>query len=263
MNKEIGIFLQLHSLGISDKEMPQGNLNRNLIVIDSYGRKLILRRENPHGRQEETPFIRAEYEGVGFLKNPNNGFRFRTSEEQHKFADFLGENDVKASKTIFSDPETQLIIYEDGAVSLDQLWITMDPRAPDTTNMALQSLAESHRKGIVLGDRWGPNELLTADNKIIFVDFDIEIFGPETKEFEMASMFYFLSFFAQKSGSLSNLNQLGAVYKKALESHLFKAIYKEPLLLKYIINYFSYFSCEGKYGWDNQNRAEEFLKSFT
>ena len=261
MNKEIGIFLQLHSLGISDKEMPQGNLNRNLIVIDSYGRKLILRRENPHGRQEEAPFIRAEYEGVGFLKNPKNGFRFRTSEEQHKFADFLGENDVKASKTIFSDPETQLIIYEDGAVSLDQLWITMDPKAPGTTNMALQSLAESHRKGIVLGDRWGPNELLTADNKIIFVDFDIEIFGPEAKEFEMASMLYFNSFFAQQTSP--NLDHLVGIYKKALESPLFKSIYEVQFLLKYITNYFSYFSREGKYRWDNQNRAEEFLKSFT
>ncbi len=253
-----GLFSPLRT---SDNQIPQGNFNKSLVVVDSTGREYIIRQENPHGRTLELPFVEAEYKGVGFLEHPQNGFRLRTAVEQHQFTIFLRENGIRASRTVYSKGDIQIISYENGAVNLADLWNSGDPRAPIVTDMALIKLAESHNKGFILGDRWGPNELLTADGEIMFVDFDIEIFGAEAKEFEMASMLYFNSYFAQQPNSAEDLNGLVEIYKEFFASSLFAKLYNKALLLDYLTRYFCYFANEGKYRWHNQNQASKFLQN--
>lgn len=273
MNKEIDyLFLQQQEspgkipglvlpLRISDNQLPQGNLNKNLVVTDSIGQEYVIRQENPQGRALELPFVEAEYKSVGFLDHPQNGFRMRTPKEQHQLAMLLEENGIRATRVIYSNEDIQVMRYEKNATSLADLWNNGDPRAPVATGLALIKLAESHSKGLLLGDRWGPNELLTADGEIMFVDFDIEIFGPEVKEFEMASMLYFNSYFAQQRGSVEDLKGLTETYKKFIASSLFAKLYSKSLLLDYLTRYFSYFANEGKYRWRNQNQASQFLQS--
>lgn len=38
----------------------------------------------------------------------------------------------------------------------------------------LESLARAHESGVAVGDRWGGNELLTADGTAVLIDFDLE-----------------------------------------------------------------------------------------
>lgn len=252
-----GLFFPLR---ISKNQFPQGNFNRSFVVIDSTGQEYIIRQENPYGRSLELPFVEAEYKGVGFLGHPQNGFRLRTAAEQHQFTTLLRENGIKASRTIYSKGNIQIISYENGAVNIADLWINADQRAPTATDMALIKLAESHDKGFILGDRWGPNEILTTDGEIMFVDFDIEISGPEAKEFEMASMLYFNSYFAQQPSSIKDLNRLLEIYKQFFASSLFTKVYNKPLLFDYLTRYFSYFANDGNYRWQNQNQASNFLQ---
>lgn len=275
MSKEVeSLFLQpqgnldrisglLPPFKISNNQIPQGNFNKSVVIVDSNDKEYIVRQEDVEGRARELPFIEAEYRGVGFLDHPQNGFRLRTPSQQHQFTVCLAENSIKATRVIYSQDDLQIIHYEQETMSIADLWHNANPRAPIATGMALIQLAQSHNKGFILGDRWGPNEILTVDGEIMFVDFDIEIFGPEIKEFEIASMLYFNSYFAQQLSSVKDLNGLATIYKEFIASYLFTNIYDKPLFFNYLIRYFSYFANEGQYRWHDPNQASQFLRNVT
>lgn len=236
----------------------QGNFNINRVFEDRKGKKYIIRTENPQGRSEELPSVEAEYRGVGFLNNPLNKFKIRNSLEQFSFAKQLALAGISATKAIFTNEDSQIIYFEEGAVNISDLWLRSDDRAGNATRLTLEALTKVHKNGFALGDRWGPNELMNHDGQIIFVDFDIEILGPETKEFELASLLYFTSYFAQLAGNDSNVFLLLDIYKEFLQDLPSQNIYNMLILRKYIENYFEYFQREGKYRWRNPQEAERF-----
>ena len=244
-------------LRLVSPQIPQGNFNENTLVADSFGHKFIIREENPVGRSQELAFVTAEYKGVGFLDNPENGFRLRRSREQHAFAALLLISGIHTCSVAYSNDHLQMIRYEESAKSLAELWQDNDVRAARATTAALCGLLGTHSKGLVMGDRWGPNELLTTRGEIMFVDFDIAIFGPESKEFELASLLYFTAFFAQQNHS-NSMDELAEIYRSFLAELKLSGVYNNEVLKRYIMNYFKYFKTQGKYRWSNHEEAEKF-----
>src|SRR5260221_1587262 len=73
----------------SDKIIPQGHLNTSMIVEARNHSLYILRQENQEERPQVVTHIESEYQGTGFLNNPQNGFRMRSVEEQQAFTNKL------------------------------------------------------------------------------------------------------------------------------------------------------------------------------
>lgn len=60
-------------------------------------------------------------------------------------------------------------------------------------------ILDAHERGFVLGDRWGPNERLLPDGRIIFFDHDSGL-GREHADFELAQALYYTSRHAGRGG---------------------------------------------------------------
>jgi hypothetical protein len=60
-----------------------------------------------------------------------------------------------------------------------------------THNMYMD-IYKAHKAGIVYGDRWSENILITPKRNIVNIDFDIEIFGSFAREFEVAQVAYYI-----------------------------------------------------------------------
>jgi len=244
-------------LFLSGLKFPSGNLNKNTLLEDSNGTLLIMRQENCAGRETELANIYAEYQGVGFLNNPLNGFELRTPEEQHIFSRNLRHLGIKVPRVYASDSHTQLIEFLPQVKDLATVWLDADTEAPENTLHVLKAISTTHELGVVLGDRWGPNELICADRSVVFVDFDIKIWGPDAKEFELASLLYFTSYFAQRSNSMRTY-QLLDTYKEFVKNLNQTDTYSLATLHKFIGNYFEYFSREGSYRWENPALSIQF-----
>ncbi len=241
----------------SNVSLAPGNLNYSAVFEDHHGRLLIARQENAAGRRTELPHVAAEYRGVGFIDNPHNGFRLRNSQEQYKYSASLETMGIKTPHVYISDDQTQWIEFLSRAQDLSAVWLNGDKKAPQKTKLVLEALCSIHQKGISMGDRWGPNELICDDGSIAFVDFDIEIWGPEAIEFELASLLYFISYFAQKYDQRGS-QLLLEVYKEFLSEHGVYT-YSMPILKRYIQNYFRYFSNDGEYRWDDKSASCQFV----
>lgn len=241
-----------------EKTISQGNFNRNTLLKAADDRIYIVRRENQQARETEWPYILAEYDGVGFLDNPQNGFRLRSSAEQCEFVLQLKKQGIPAPNAYYVEEGIQLIEYNNGAVNLAELWEQLDGRALDATQNVLYQLVDAHTKGIVIGDRWGPNELITPEGKVLFVDFDIQIRGPEAKEFELASLLYFVTYFAQTSLPLPPV-ELKQAYKIFLRHLEHNSLYDLAILNRYISHYAFYFSTAQKYSWRDKEASIHFF----
>ena len=164
------------------KELKSGHLNKYLFFKTGDNEKYMLRWKNPIGRTTEEPIIENEYENVGFLKR--NKYRFRSPIEQANYSKYLRHNNVCVPSVLFANDQVQIIHYVDDAIRLSDFWEKDDPLAGEKTWLILSYLKNLHSRQIIVGDRWGPNELLFGPkkNRVMLVDFDIELVGPEAKE---------------------------------------------------------------------------------
>jgi tRNA A-37 threonylcarbamoyl transferase component Bud32 len=60
------------------------------------------------------------------------------------------------------------------------------------THNLYMDMYKAHSEGVVYGDRWSENILITPKGNIVNIDFDIEIFGSYAKEFEAAQVAYYI-----------------------------------------------------------------------
>ena len=250
--------LLLTPITIAAEQLPQGNLNRNVLFHTADGRPYLLRVENEAGRQQEMPNIVNEYKGVGFLDTPGNTFYFRTVQEQHAFADKLLHMNIPAISPVFSREKMQIIAYCQGASNLADMWKSQDPHVLAATQKAFEQLMFCHDLHIVIGDRWGPNELFLPDGSIRFIDFDIGIDGPEACEFEFVAFMYFLTFFAQQTPS-KDTTALQDFYTNLLVDNAREPKYSRKILEKYLTSYPEYFSGQVPYSWNDTSACNTFF----
>ena len=257
--KITGIDFPLYPVSLT---IPSGNFNKNNVFQTRTGSILIAREENPEGRKSELPLVEAEYEGVGFFANPGNRFRLRSPKEQYSFTRKMELEGVRVPHILCLDGQTQWMEYLPNVQDLSKIWTSGDKKAPEKTVTVLHALRDVHEKGIVFGDRWGPNELVGKDGMVTFADFDIKIWGPEAREFEIASLLYFTTHFADQ-GKFFPRSLLMSAFKNFLSEDKTKKAYSMNILKKYLLNYFQYFSTKDIYSWRDKKDMLVFGKELT
>lgn len=55
----------------------------------------------------------------------------------------------------------------------------------------LQSIGDAHAQGLIYGDRWGPNTIVTPVEDLIHIDFDLALHGESAEEFEISQAMYY------------------------------------------------------------------------
>lgn len=250
--KKLEIFS--NPLYLDNFQPSQGNLNYIRAYTDVQGRKYLLRLENPQGRRKELPFITAEFEHVRFLSKPGHSFKLRTIPQQAEISRRIKALGIVTPEIYcFTDKLMLLELYED-AIHQADLW-QKDPHKAEVSTVAiLDWLVKIHNHDIVLGDRWGKNELILPDGTISFVDFDIELSGSQTKEFELSMFIYFNAYFAQLNPDVSfgNLLDIYVDLFKKLENHNLDEI------TNFVSNFCNYFGPGTLYAWRKQSNVNQF-----
>ena len=216
-----GIEISLQSTG----RILKGELNSNYVLTDSEGKLYVWRvpKENP----TVLSAIGDELTHTGFLTN-GGFYRFRSIPEQVNFMNSTSQSELKTLPVLFTDGHGILTSFVQG----DPFDIYLRQGNLDATAKVLDNMHGAHRMGIVFGDRWVKNTIVTPDEDIVEVDFDIALEGNYTREFEIAQTLYHMVHFS--------LNR--------------------PDMLKYLRDYFSQTKMIGTY---NSSTIHLFLKKYS
>lgn len=185
LNEIQGAEISLQSTG----DILKGELNNNYILRDSEGKLYVWRipKENPTVLSE----IQDELTQTGFLTS-GGSYRFRSIPEQIDFMNSTSQARLKTPPVLFTDGHGILIPFIQGIpfdVYLRQANLVATARV-------LDNMYSAHRMGIVFGDRWVKNTIVTPDEDIVEVDFDIALEGSYVKEFEIAQTLYHMIHFS-------------------------------------------------------------------
>ncbi len=169
----------------------QGSLNRNIQLADPKGRSYLLR--IPHQKRRSIyEHLATTYREEGFT-SLESFHRYRTIAEQARFMQQAAREGIRVLPAVaIAHDASSLLVPFLQAQPLDVYLLQGEMEA---VGAILANLTQAHQKGLILGDRWGSNTLITAEG-IVEVDFDIALEGPTAKEFELGKLFYHLLFYA-------------------------------------------------------------------
>lgn len=167
--------------------IPQGNLNRMIPV--RWGKELYLLRL-PKTAVEIRPTqeaLAAEYAGLGFTELGGK-YRFRTLTEQVGFSQRCQA--LGLSLTVLERVDGLTLIRYQPGMRLSH-YNRFPEAEPEVTLEFLDSVVAAHRQGVIWGDRWTPNALVTPTGGIVQIDLDIELSSPVAREFELAQAMHY------------------------------------------------------------------------
>lgn len=163
----------------------QGKLNFNFLGYDSSTKKYLL--SIPRNNPVIIRVINKEYRGVGFFKL-GGSFRLRSTREIVRLYKQCAKIGIRVPRIIDYGDYYIFREFIEGRLFQDALSDSLN--ASRLVISYLTQIMQMHSRGIVLGDRWGPNEIVTPDDKIVFFDFDIEL-KKIGKEMELAQAIYY------------------------------------------------------------------------
>lgn len=175
----------------------EGALNKSYVVVDESGNKYLWRIRKEQVELDHALF--KEYEGVGFLAN-GGSYRYRTTEDQVQFMYYAASLGLKVVTPLYSSADGILLSFIPG-LPFDSY---LQEGHTEATFFALDNLLDAHRMGVVFGDRWVKNTMIT-ENDAVEIDFDIEITGDSSKEFELSQTFYHILYFASDKDEVLTL----------------------------------------------------------
>lgn len=177
----------------------QGGLNTNFLLRDQWGANYVLR--IPLRSPKTHVAIQNEYRGIGYCDD-ENGYRYRTLDEQAAFSKKCLALDIPVARTFFHTREYLVSEFIRGKTLSAHLRTGGDPYfVKDHVSFIMRA----HQSGIIVGDRWGPNEMVTPQNTLRYIDFDIELKGKRAREFEMAQVLYHAVAWAKDKERVSRL----------------------------------------------------------
>lgn len=167
----------------------KGELNTNF-VVRGFDNHTFLRRE-PYDNPSLMRSIWYEYAFMGFFKYGGN-FRRREKEEQYGFSQRAYELGLRVLSPHLDDRGTVYYPFLDENKTLDR-YLTVSDRVSceKVTFQSLTDLRRAHELGIIYGDRWPPNILVSPYWGLVNVDFDIELSGKCAMDFEIAQVVYY------------------------------------------------------------------------
>ena len=204
-------------------------LNNNWVVEDEEEKKYVLR--IPKENSSQILFIREEYESIGYVENGSE-YKFRTLEEQASFTEKCSLNNLPVPQIRYVDQVVMLRDFVEG-VSLD-IFLKQEESQAIIENH-ISTIIKAHKRDIVFGDRWGSNEICTRENKIIYIDFDIELTSKNAKEFEIAQVLYHCILQSK------NKKEAVSIIKDLFTENLFLS-YNQKRFVEFLQGHLRYFS---------------------
>ena len=222
----------------STGDILKGELNNNYVLKDSEGKLYVWRvpKENP------TVFsaIHEELTHAGFLTS-GGSYRFRSIPEQVDFIKNTSRAGLKTLPTLFTDGYGMLTPFIQG-VPFD---VYLRQGNLDATVKVLDNMHLAHRLDIIFGDRWVKNTIVTPDEDIVEMDFDIALQGSYAREFEIAQTLYHMTHFSlDRSAMIAYLHYYFS-QTKIMDDYNSSVVY---LFLKKYSEYFKDREYEGRDG---------------
>jgi len=136
--------------------------------------------------------IAHEYHKIGFTQ-VGGRFRRRSQSDQVCFTKRCAEIGLNVLPPLADDGGHVENLFLENAETMDIfLSHASDEETAIFTHNMYMDLYKAHKAGVVYGDRWSENILITPQKNLINIDFDIEISGPYAKEFEAAQVAYYI-----------------------------------------------------------------------
>ncbi|MBQ1026039.1 B12-binding domain-containing radical SAM protein [Micromonospora sp. C95] len=162
-------LMALPSDDYSVRELSGGMLNT---VVHLTGSKAayVMRVRKENDRRATVNYLRLLYEHA-HMSELGGRFRLRTLDEEAAFIARLRAAGVRTPAVAAQGEEWLALEYVPGRPLAEEL---RDVGNPATVLRLLHQLMSAHRQGIILGDRWGYNEIVDPNGHLHFIDFDVE-----------------------------------------------------------------------------------------
>jgi|GEM_PF-5324919 len=175
-----------------------GWFNRNYVLEKPSGERVVLR--VPKTSEETRAGRKYVEEEFGILGLPSNEWGFYSLEEQMEKAREWKGKGIPILAPISGDGNSSLLYpFVNGKSALYQDVLSHGTRenAKSASREFFEKLGLAHSKGVVLGDRWGPNEFIVPGKGALFFDFDEKLLD---QDFESAQGAYYTLRHAKSQG---------------------------------------------------------------
>ncbi|OGK31496.1 hypothetical protein A3F29_04075 [Candidatus Roizmanbacteria bacterium RIFCSPHIGHO2_12_FULL_33_9] len=167
----------------------EGELNINEFVKTQFG--LVLLKRVPKDNPQIWDSISVEYGAIGFFEE-GGSFKRRSFEEQLHLAEDAAFYQLRVLLPASVKNETIYYPFLADALTYDEyLANAAADESVEIVSQLFEDLRSAHTKGIVYGDRWPPNILVTQGEGVVNIDFDIELTGFPAVEFETAQAIFY------------------------------------------------------------------------
>lgn len=174
------------------------NINRTmLMVVDGVHTSVMQRTPRDElSRAKTFDSITAEYEGIGAFSNGVE-LSLRGMEEQAAFMNSAAAVGLNVPECVHVDANS-LVTHFIRGIPLNKYVQKEGQSEWQVIGDVLSHMTQAHSLGIVFGDRWTPNTLITNDGQFVEIDFDLELKGEfeATSSFELAQTLFHLLHFA-------------------------------------------------------------------
>src|SRR3989338_5956250 len=174
----------------------KGGFNNNFIVKEPTSGKRYLIREPHNENPALLERIEHEFQSYGGGLDKGNGVRKRSQEEQIAVMSKATRNGLHVVEIAFVEDDRIVVPFIEGAQTIDEFLPSSSSEEAETLVHALfADLHEAHTEhGIVYGDRWSKNILVTSKQRPypIHVDFDLQYEGPGAMDMDVGRMTFYL-----------------------------------------------------------------------
>lgn len=165
-----------------------GATNHTILVSDNDG-NLCVRRAVKDNITPLLESINREYQATGFF-DWGGFYKIRSITKQVEFIEKCRERNLQVVAPIYFDKMTMYLPFIHGEPY--QTFISTKPESEaEVIKAYLKSITDAHNQGIIYGDRWGPNTIVDRGGKLWHIDFDIHLYSPLAREFEIAQAVYY------------------------------------------------------------------------
>lgn len=217
----------------------EGTLNIAYIIGLNNIYSFVLLRRKKFEEAEALPWINKELTSIGFFDL--NTYRFRNFKEQSDFAKKISELGLIVPKIIIhnDDENFMLVEYSEGQLYKDYLnSLHHKHDSEKIIDKYLSDIKEANENGMIIGNRWGPNETVTIDGNLSYFDFKYEYSGNTSKEFEISQAIYYTVARISNSNSPDLAKQILIKY---ISPEFLGSVYNHTVVRKFVYNHANYF----------------------
>ncbi len=176
----------------------QGGLNINRQYVDAEGRSYLHRAPKERGVVVDSMLF--SYHTIGFTAH-GGAFRYLDTAEQLDKMDYMHRLGLKTIVPIVAEGEEMVVPFLEGEMLQKYLQGGKTRILPDV----LDHMVHAHDQGVIFGDRWTSNTLVSPEEDFTEIDFDVELTGKSAKEFELSQFLYHAILFSKSRPQMIGL----------------------------------------------------------